>query len=225
MTEEPKAGPFVIKDCALAAIATGRRAQNLRELRDHLQVVHPGCLYFHFWGRLLRPTFDDPEYNNDFASWAQHALHDTRLAEELGVIDPADFPDVEALRLELIDVIETRLDETEFLTWAKRDQQFHFIRAQTVVFDTGRTIDDPRHLAAVVPTLSLGSIYFHAIDARRREPQRIDDFRVWLTDLDAGYEQLLQRLAEVDPYYLALGELRAQLATIFSEFFGPEGNA
>src|SRR5687767_14391939 len=39
--------PFVVKDCTLVAIATGRRAQNLRELRDQLQIVHPGSIYYH----------------------------------------------------------------------------------------------------------------------------------------------------------------------------------
>ena len=60
---------FAIKDCALAHIATGRRAQTLRELRDILRDVHPGCIYHHFWGTLLRPQFSDREYNNDFAAW------------------------------------------------------------------------------------------------------------------------------------------------------------
>ena len=85
MTEQQNVSVFLIKDCALAAIATGLHAQNLRELRDHLTDIHLGCIYYHFWGGLLRPHFDDPEYNNDFASWARHALHDVPLAERLGI--------------------------------------------------------------------------------------------------------------------------------------------
>ncbi|MBN2762670.1 MAG: hypothetical protein JXR41_06240, partial [Bacteroidales bacterium] len=63
-------------DCALIAIATGEKAQNLRELGDKLRHIHPGCIHYHFWGNLLRPQFDDPEYQNDFAVWASHSLHD-----------------------------------------------------------------------------------------------------------------------------------------------------
>ena len=33
---------FAIKDCTLAMVATGRRAQTLRELRDILRDIHPG---------------------------------------------------------------------------------------------------------------------------------------------------------------------------------------
>lgn len=222
MAAKPKIEPFAVKDCALAAIATGRHAQNLRELRDHLQAVHPGCIYYHFWGGLLRPRFDDPEYNNDFASWVRHALHDTRLAERLGIIDPAEFGDLEALRQELLDRIEQRLDETEFLAWAKRDQQFHFIRSQTVVFDTRKRVTQPEELAAVVPSLSLGSIYYHVIDARRRAPQGLDDFRAWLERCGEEYQPLRDRLAGVDPYFVTLRELRGRLAAIFADHFRTE---
>lgn len=217
-----KIEPFAVKDCALAAIATGRRAQNLRELRDHLQAVPPGCIYYHFWGGLLRPRFDDPEYNNDFASWVRHALHDMRLAERLGVIDPAEFGDLEALRQELLDIIEQRLDETEFLAWAKRDQQFHFMRSQTVVFDTRKRVARPEELAAAIPSMSLGSIYYHFIDARHRAPQGVDDFRAWLERLGEEHAPLRDRLAGVDPYFASLRELRAQLAAVFGDFFRAE---
>jgi uncharacterized protein YciW len=219
MSAAPAIESFTIKDCALAALATGLRAQNLRELRDRLQTVHPGSIYYHFWGGLLRPRFDDPEYNNDFASWARHGLHDTTLAERLAVIDPGGFVHLEQLRQEILDVIDERLDETEHLTWAPRDRQFQFIRAQTVVFDTGRRVDDAAELAAIVPTLSLGSIYYHVVDARRREPPGMDDFRAWLEQFNDAHAELRQRLAEVDPYFLTLAELRSRLAAIFQDYF------
>lgn len=214
-----KVEAFAIRDCALSAIATGLRAQNLRELRDALLTVHGGSIYYHFWGGLLRPSFDDPEYNNDFASWIRHRLHDAKLAEQIGVIDPADFNDMDELRHELINVIEARLDETEFLTWAARDRQFHFIRAQTVVFDTNRRILQPQELVDLIPNLSLGSIYYHVIDARRRSPQAIDDFRTWLLHFGNRFTDLQERLAQLDPYFVGLTELRGQLSTVFADYF------
>lgn len=214
--------PFFVKDCAAAAIATGRRAQNLRELRDHLLVVHPGSIYHHFWGALLRPGFEDPEYNNDFASWARHALHDAALAERLAVVDPAQFDNMEDLRQELVDEIEDRLDETEFLTWARRDQQFHFIRAQTVVFDTKKQASDPNELARLVPTLSTSSIFYHFVDARRRVQGAEDDFRAWLAQFGPQTQGLHERLAAVDPYFTTLVDMRTRLAGIFEAFLAEE---
>lgn len=221
MADKRKNEYFAVKDCTLASIATGRHAQNLRELRDHLLVVHPGSIYFHFWGGLLRPSFEDPEYNNDFASWAAHALNDNKLAERLGVIDPAQFSDIEALRQEVVDEIEQRLDETEFLTWAKRDQQFHLIRSQIVVFDTRIRLKQPQDLLRAVPELTVGSIFYHFIDARWRSPERIDDFRAWLNRFGPCGE-LCRQLAAIDPYFVNLVELRAKLVEVFTEYLKEE---
>lgn len=40
--------PFLIKDCALIGVATGKRAQNVRELRARLRDIDPKSIYYHF---------------------------------------------------------------------------------------------------------------------------------------------------------------------------------
>jgi len=208
---------FAIKDCTLAIMATGRRAQTLRELRNILRDIHPGCVYHHFWGTLLRAQFSDREFNNDFATWCHHSLHDNRAAERLAVIDPADYADMEGLRQEVIEVIDERLDETELMLFARADQQFHFVRSVIVVFDTYRRVADPAEFVHLLPELSIGSIFYHFIDARRREPVGVDDFRAWLLGLGQEYEGLCGALAEVDPYFESLFVLRSRLAELFAE--------
>lgn len=221
MTNGSEARAFSFKDCALAAIATGRRAQNLRELRDRLQQVEPGSVYYHFWGGRLRPQFDEPEYNNDFAAWAHHALRDHVAAERLGVIDPMTVPSLEALRNEVIEVIEERLSELDSLSWSKPDEQFSFIRSQIVVFDTHRRIEDPAALAEGIPSSSTSSVFYHFIDARRRTPEGRDDYSTWLQGFGDTYEGLIARLADIDPYFVSLSELRSQLSEVFSAHFHP----
>ncbi len=213
-------GPFVVKDCALITVATGKRAQNLREMRDILQNIHEGSVYHHFWGGLLRPKFDDPQFNNDFAVWCHYALHDDVLAERLAVIDPTDFANLQELRLNLLEVIEERLDEVERPQWAKYNQQFNFTRSQIVVFDTSRNINAPEELTEAVDKMSVGSVFYHFIDARRRPPMAMDDFRAWLQGCDEDFESLCDNLASIDPYFITLTELRSQLLTVFSNYFG-----
>ena len=210
---------FMVHDCALAALATGKRAQSLRELRELLRDIHPGCIYYHFWGVLMRPRFDNPEYLNDFAEWARHGLHDQMLAERLAVINPAEFSDMEDLRSELIEQIETRLDETESVPWSKPDQEFHFIRSNIVVFDTHRRIEAPKDLAIVTPQMSQGSIFYHFIDARRRTPDSIDDFQAWIRAFGQEYEGLVNQIRDIDPYFVTLRELRTQLAAVMKQYF------
>lgn len=212
--------PFAIKDCALLAIATGRRAQTLRELSDLLERVEPSCIYYHFWGGLLRPHFDSPEYPNDFAAWASTGLRDRGLAERLAVITPTDYDTLEDLRREVIDVIEERLHESEFASWVTADHQFHFIYSQIVVFDTGRRVDEPRDLAAIMPNLSTGSVFYHFIDARRRLRDSKDDFSEWLRGFDSQYRDLLDHLAMFDPSFSSLVEIREQLVDILGAYLG-----
>ncbi|MDT8322742.1 MAG: DUF5752 family protein [Bacteroidota bacterium] len=211
--------PFSFKDCTLTAIATGKRAQNLRELRDRLTSVDEGCIYYHFWGGRLRPQFDEPEFNNDFAGWCKHSLRDDVVAERLSVIDPTNCDSLENLRSDVIDVIEERLAERELIPWARSDQQFSFIRSQIVVFNTPREIHAAEELATIIPQISTSSIFYHFIDARRRTDDGRDDFSNWLEGLDGDHGELIAHLAEVDPYFAALSDLRSQLADVFASHF------
>ena len=212
--------PFAVKDCALITIATGIKVQNLKEFAGELKNVPLGSIYHHFWGRLLRALFDEPEYNNDFASWASRGLHDKPLAEQLSMVIPTDYKDLEGLRQEMVEVIEQRLDESEFVPWAKADQQFHFLKSQIVIFDTGIRYDRPSELLPQIIKLSTGSIYYHFIDARNRTKERHDDFSSWLMGFGNEYEELARNLCSMDPYFSSLKEIRLNVSNIFEDFFG-----
>jgi hypothetical protein len=224
MAPDVETSPFAIKDCALLAIATGKRAQNLRELREHLRTIDPGSIYYHFWGGLLRPRFDDPEYHNDFAIWVAHSLHNKALAERLAVIDPVVYDSLEAVRTELVEIIEESLDETEFPIWANRDDQFEFIRHQIVVFDTQLTANTPEDLPAILSGISLGSIFYHLVDARRRNENNLDDFQNWFMSFGSAYAPLSEMIHDICPYFTPLNKLREELTAAFDTYFHTEAS-
>lgn len=208
-----------IMDCALIAIATGIKAQNLRELRDHIQTIHPGSLYHHFWGNLLNPRFDDPEFQNDFAVWTSRHMHEQRISEKLAMVDPSIHKNIEDLRKEVVEIIEERLYESDYIPWVKPGEEFHFIRSQVVVFDTGKIYNDPKDLVGVVPGMSLGSIFYHFIDSRRRTNDAKNDFSIWLSSFGDKYNGLIADLDNVDPYFTTLNELRQEINFILSDYF------
>jgi hypothetical protein len=218
----PTKAPFAVKDCALITIAAGIRVQNLKEFALALKDVPSGSIYHHFWGRLLRPLFDEPEYNNDFASWAYRGLNDKPLAEQLSMVIPTDYQDLELLRQEMIEVVEERLDQSEYVPWAKGDQQFHFLKSQIVIFDTGIRYEHPTELLPQINSLSTGSIYYHFIDARNRTDERVDDFSSWLKGFGDDFTELAQNLCSVDPYFSSLKEIRLIVSNIFHNFFKQE---
>lgn len=211
--------PFRIKDCALAVLATGRKARLLQEFRTVLSEVEPSCLYHHFWGGLLQPRFDEREYNNDFAAWVHHGIHDAVLAERLAALDPTRFADLESLRRDILELIDNRLDEAEQLFWSRATRQFEFMRSQIVVFDTDRRLQRPEQLASVVPLMSTSSIFYHFVDARRRTRDTHDDFSDWLAAWGGEYANLREQLVGVDPYFGSLSELRAELSRLFAAHF------
>lgn len=211
--------PFEVKDCALIALATGKRTQNLSELKEQLIDIELDSLYYHFWGGLLRHPFDDPEYHNDFAIWCARDLHDLKLAERLSVIDPKEYDSLEDLRSEIIEVIDERLDEIDYPLYVRREDRFEFIRSQIVIFNTGLKIHSPVEFCKILPRLSLGSIFYHFIDANRRTPLHIDDFRNWLFNFGDKYKSLITQIAEVDPYFSSLFTLRDTLSGLFEKHF------
>jgi hypothetical protein len=218
-SETMAAGAFAVRDCALLSIATGQSALSAKELHDALQGITLDSVYYHFWGALLEPRFEEREFNNDFAAWARHGLHDGKLAERLAMADPRGFSDLEELRQELLDIIDQRLDENEFMHWVRATSRFEFVRSQIVVFDTGRRVESPSRLAAVLPEFTVSSVFYHFVDARRRTADGRDDFSVWLEACGEQCDTLVAQLGDVDPYFASLAELRRELCEIFSSYF------
>ncbi len=216
-TNPNQSEPFVLKDCALIAIATGRKAHTLTELRDQIRDVTIESIYHHFWGGLLGARFEEREFNNDFAVWCRRQLREQALAEQLAVIDPVEHGDLEDLRRELLEIIENRLDESETAHWLQAFRPFEFIRSQLVIFDTGTRLARPEALAEVIPELSTGTIFYHFIDARRRLPGGVDDFSYWLTGFDEPYFELRGGLAGIDPFFSSLSRIREELTRVCLE--------
>jgi hypothetical protein len=214
--------PFEVKDCALIRLSTGLRAQNLREFLLNLRQAPAASIYHHFWGRFLDPTYDEPEYGNDFSGWAARGLNDRALAERLAAIDPGAHEDLEGLRQAVIDAVEARLDETEMVPWAKADQQFCFIWSQMIIFGTGRVVKKPRELGPMVASLSTGSIFYHFLDARRRPPLGDDDFTRWLRSFAPVSDPACAALRAIEPNLTTLPELRHRIAQVLAEFLPEE---
>lgn len=209
--------PFEIKDCALLVRMSGLPpAINLRELRMRIGACSESVLIHHFCETLLRPTFDNPDYRNDFAVWTKLYLGDRVLAERLGVIDPYAMRSVEELRNVVLEILEDRLSEESDVSSVSRGDEFYFLEATTVTFDTGDRITHPRELAAAVRGMTNGSVYYHFLEARRRLAGGTDDFSAWLQEEKEKYRKAIDALASIDFYFYSLAELRREIVQAVS---------
>jgi hypothetical protein len=209
--------PFEIKDCALLRQMSGLPpAFNLRELRERIAVCTPDVLYHHFCETPLAPSFDYPDYRNDFAVWARRRLGDQILAERLGMIDPYVFPSMDDLRQFTLEVLDERLSEVSMIPWARQGHEFFFMQAVTVVFDTGKRVSHPHELPSAINLMTNGSIYFHVMEARRRDPVGVDDFSAWLQGFEGEWRRYHEAIREIDVTFHTLVEIRRELVEALS---------
>ncbi|MDF1543668.1 MAG: DUF5752 family protein [bacterium] len=206
---------FQIRDCSLIARMAGvRSAMNLRELEERIAVCPDESLFHHFCETVIRPTFDNPDYNNDFAMWTSRYLQDRKLAERLAVINPYKCSSIDELRKLVLEIIQERLMEVDHIPWAPKKDQFHFLRSVTVVYDTGLILNSPVDLFERLPEVALGSVYYHFVEARRRTENGLDDFSNWLSEFGDGALPLIELLHEIDFYFMSLSELKLKLVDI-----------
>jgi len=189
-------------------------AVNLRELRDRIASCSHDVLYHHFCETTLVPSFDYPDYRDDFAVWAKKQLGDDVLAERLGMIDPYSYYSLEELRAAALEVIDEHLSELPMIPWARRGHEFHFMEATTVIFDTGKRITHPDQLISAVKSMTQGSIYFHFLEARRRTLHRNDDFSVWLQDWGDEWLRYIMAMKRIDFAFNTLAELRDEIVGV-----------
>lgn len=204
--------PFQIKDCGLLVRMSGLPpAINLRELRERISVCRENVLYHHFCETLLRPTFDHPDYRNDFAVWAKWYLSDRVLAERLGILDPFSMRSLDELRALTLDIIDERLSELVVIPSASQGDEFFFLETTTVVFDTGDRVGNPRELAKAIRGMTDGSVYYHFLEARRREPVGSDDFSTWLKGEEKRNAKYIRALESIDFYFHSLNQLKEEI--------------
>ncbi|MDD2337060.1 MAG: DUF5752 family protein [Geobacteraceae bacterium] len=200
---------FIVRDCTLLTRMSGvKEAANLRELRERVAACGENVLYHHFCETLLRPSFDSPDYHNDFAVWTKLCLDDRVLGERLGILDPYSIGSLEDLRGTMLDMLDERLSELPINPVVSKGNEFYFLEAITVVFETGDIIEEPSQLPAKIANMTNGSIFYHFIESRRRTSGGLDDFSVWLSlfgDVGANYSDLL---SSIDFSFLTLAEMK-----------------
>ena len=215
--------PFKFMECAVLPLATGIKAQNLRELQTGLTQIPDSSIYFHFWGRMLRPHISESEFNNDFASWVHSSLRDLKLAEALSAINPVKFQNFDYIRTAILEILEKRLENEDFLSWKKADRDFYFLACKKLMLETGKQALTLEEFPAAVKQTSRESFFYHFIDGRRRSLECKDDFTVWLEQFPDETDDLRKRLSKVDSYLFSLTELQVQVFSILHKWQAGRG--
>ncbi len=194
----------------------GRRAKTLKELRSGLHEVPESCLYFHTHRYLRQHHFLSPEPPNDFAYWITEVLVEPALGERISSLDIVQVRSLEDLRRELLAVIDAHLTDATRHPTAPAGQEFHFMASRTFVFRTPFSASSMEEFRAILPRISVNSLYYHIFEAKLRLEQGQNDFSRWFRD--NGFADLAARVERLDPYTYTLEGLRHTLLTLIDSY-------
>ncbi len=188
----------------------GRRARDEQELLELLEDVPIDTIYHHTAARFLRFEVVDAMFPNDFAMWAAREVRDQVLGERLGVIDPFDFPSLEALRLELVSTIDDHLSRIGVIPRVIHGEPFYFMRSRLIEIPAGQVAVDLASFEEALSQVDASAIYYHTVEARLRKGVTEGDFARWLGD-QLQMKELAARVGRFSPFSSSLEAMRRQL--------------
>ncbi|MEW6162763.1 MAG: DUF5752 family protein [Nitrospirota bacterium] len=206
--------PFEFRQCISILKSTGRKAKNLRQLRDVMAVASDECIFHHTYQYFLKGHI--LEYTNDFAHWAGESLEERALSEHLSNIDPYDFKDINDLRNKLLDVIDDHLERFPEPREAMPSDEFYFNETVTLIFPVGIKAKNLAEFLMAIKYIDTGSIYYHFYEARIRLGSGIDDFSRWIEDA-FGKKELVERIRAIDPFMHNLEGIKEHIADAVEE--------
>ncbi|MDH4301628.1 MAG: DUF5752 family protein [Nitrospira sp.] len=194
----------------------GKQATDERQLAEMLEEVPLDSVYYHTHSYFLRTRFIERTYPNDFAQWAAQQVQDHVLAERLSVVDPFDFQSLEALREELISLIDDHLSGMTAVPRAGFGTPFYFNRSRILEVPTGLEVQTLREFRDAISDVDSSAIYFHVFEAHLRLQREENDFSAWFRG-SLKLPDLADRVKALNPYLGSLERLRSNVLTMCDE--------
>ncbi|MBP8626155.1 MAG: mechanosensitive ion channel family protein [Syntrophorhabdales bacterium] len=194
---------------------TGLKAINIQELVTILKKVDNSVIYYHTHNFIEEFQYLTPQPPNDFALWVNDALGDQVLGEKLANIDTFEFSTIGALRERIVEVIEEEIAKRQEhgIKDAPPGREFHFIKSLSAVIPTSYVAHDLREFIDILRVVSLGTLYYHILEARLRLHKGVNDFSIWIDDC-LGEKALADEIAILDPYTYTLEGLRSMIINL-----------
>lgn len=205
--------PFRFYTTSSLVEITGKMARHLKECVRILKDIDSASIFYHIHHSFREYTFAPGQYSNDFARWVAEDLEEARLAERLSAIDVQEFTDLEALRAELIKIIEEHLASAIEIRKAAPGREFYFLRGVDIVTPTAYEVFTLEEFARALNLVGMRSLYFHFFDARLRLGRKTNDFSDWILH-NLGEEEIAKKINALDPYFITMDQLKQKIIDI-----------
>ena len=206
--------PFEFKQCVSIHKSTGKKAENLRQLRELIAEASEEVIVHHTYQYFLKGHM--LEYTNDFAQWAGESLEERALAEHLSSPDPYEFKDVESLRKKILDLIDHYLEHFPEPRPVMPGDEFFFNETVTLIFPVGIRARNLAEFFAAIKFIDEGCIYYHFYESRIRIGRGSDDFSRWFEGT-LGEKDLAEKIRAIDPLMSTTEKIRTFIAELVEE--------
>jgi len=188
----------------------GKKADDEQELLELIEEVPIDSIYYHTHSYFLRHFHITGPYPNDFANWAAIQVRDRILGEKLAVVTPSGSKNLEDIRSELIELIDSHLSSIKIVPSVAYGQPFYFMQSRIIEIPTGDIASNLPDFYETIKTVDASAIYNHVFEARLRDRKGRSDFAIWLDEV-LGLKELSDKIEMLDCYMYSLESLRAKL--------------
>jgi hypothetical protein len=207
---------FRFLGCSEIQEILGKQAEDERTLAELLEEVPLDSVYFHTHSFFLRHRFIERTYPNDFAEWVGEQVRDHVLAERLSVVDPFEYSSLEALREDLVSLIDDHLSGLTTVPRVGYGTPFYFNRSRILEVPTGLEARTLREFRGAISEVDVSVIYFHVFESHLRLQREENDFSAWIRN-GLKLSELADRMRALNPYLGSLERLRSSLLNMCDE--------
>jgi hypothetical protein len=213
--------PFFFTGCWELREMVGRSARDEQQLLEAIEEIPLDSLSYHTHSFFLRHKYIAGPYPNDFATWAAIQVRDRVLGEKLGILDPYDFENLEALRTEIVNIIDEHLSQLQIIPRVIYGEPFHFMQSRIIEVPTGleaRTLTEFRN---ILVTVDASVVYYHSFEAILRLGRRMGDFALWIEE-QLELPELAKKISKIDFYMTSLESIRHRIIKLCDEVLEKE---
>lgn len=191
---------------------TNFKAESLKSLLHGLKKVSGSSIFYHLHHALLRRHFSTSDHMNDFARWVLVQLGQNSLAERLTAVDPMGARSVREAREQLIANVAEYVGVGELFSRVAEGNEFHFLEFRSIVVPLNIVAEDLETFYKGLKKASMGTFFYHLIEAPIRLGKTSNDFSEWLGN--TIYEgELAAEIAQLNPYMYNLYELKSEITS------------
>ncbi|MGB9637754.1 MAG: DUF5752 family protein [bacterium] len=173
-----------------------------------LKIIPDNSLLYHFYINIFNHY--STIYPNSFSYWFYKNGYYS-IAEEIALIDPTEYFDIQKLRQDLLDIIIEYQNKDNKLI----QEPFYFLSVKRNTFYTNFYATNIQEFINGIKNSSINSIFYHLIMSKLDNKKDINDYSEYLNSI--GYYQQAEIINKIDVYALNLFEIKKIILEVLTK--------